>query len=251
MGAELAGILTGPAFPALALGTALAGLSRGFTGFGTAMIFIPLAAIHLPPVTVVVVMHLIDIWASLLLTRRALGETRIRPVLILIAGVCIGLPLGFIALQNLDPIAFRWLAPALVLAALAALISGWRYRREPGDPLTFAIGIGSGLTGGLVGMVGPPVVLFFLGSAERAVRMRAAFILFLLLATPAGLVVFWLRGALGREALAYGILLAPIFVLCVLAGARLFRMAGERDYRYAAYALVAGAATLSLPIWSG
>ena len=35
-----------------------------------------------------------------------------------------------------------------------------------------------------------------------------------------------------------------------LAGARLFGVAREADYRYAAYALIALSALLALPIWS-
>ena len=41
------------------------------------------------------------------------------------------LPLGVTALVYVDAILLRWLVVVLVLVALAALISGWRYHGKP------------------------------------------------------------------------------------------------------------------------
>lgn len=241
--------IAAPEFWPLAGIAALAGLVRGFTGFGAAMVFVPLAALYLPPIAVIVALMIMDVGGSLMLARGAIPQAQGREVGGLFAGAVVGLPLGVLLLERADPQAFRWIVPAIVLAALAAMLSGWRYTGAPGRGATVAVGGASGLLGGFAGLAGPPVILFFLGGPERAVRIRASIITYFIATSVLGFAVFGLRGALSAEALVWAAVLAPAFLAATFAGARMFRLAGEAQYRYVAHVVIAAAALAALPAW--
>ena len=98
---------------------ALAGLTRGFSGFGGAMIYMPLiAAIYDPRIAAVTIL-LVDLVAA---TPFAIPEVRrctwreVGPLSIAMAA---GLPLGVWLLIVLDPIVLRWCIAIVVLSARA------------------------------------------------------------------------------------------------------------------------------------
>jgi uncharacterized protein len=197
-----------------------------------------------------VVLLMVDVVASLVLTRAALPQARLRPVAGLFLGAVPALPLGVLALDLVDPLVFRWAVARVVLVALVALVSGWRYRGTPGRGVTLAVGAASGFLGGFAALAGPPVILFFLGGPERAAQVRASIIIYFLGTALLAFVTFGLRGALTGQLVLLAAVLALPFLAGTLAGARLFRLAGEGEFRYAAYMLIALAALLALPVWS-
>ncbi|MEM9047553.1 MAG: sulfite exporter TauE/SafE family protein [Pseudomonadota bacterium] len=249
MGPDIAAALASPALWPLAGAAGLAGLIRGFTGFGAAMVFVPLAAIFLSPLATIIALLIMDVGASLMLIRAALPHAQLRHVGGLFAGAAVGLPLGVMLLERLDPVAFRWAAAAISLLALALLLSGWRYRGRPGPAATLGVGGVSGFLGGLTGLGGPPVILFFLGGPERAARVRASIIAYFIAGTVLGFIVFGWRGALTAQTLGWGLVLTPPFVAGTFVGARLFGLAGEAQFRGIAYAVITGSVILSLPLW--
>ncbi|RMH50286.1 MAG: sulfite exporter TauE/SafE family protein [Alphaproteobacteria bacterium] len=227
----------------------LAGLVRGYAGFGAAMVFVPLAALVLDPVATVVVVLIIDVAASLILAAGALRRARLRPVALLFLGAAAGVPLGVRALGAIDPVTFRWLAGVLILLALGGLLSGWRYRDRPGAAATVAVGALSGFMGGFTALAGPPVVLFFLGGPDEAARVRASIIVYFLGTAALSFLSFAMRGLLDGGLMRLALALSPPYLAGTLAGMMLFRLAGDARFRYVACALIALAAVLALPLW--
>lgn len=226
----------------------VAGCVRGFAGFGTALIFVPLAALFIPPVWVVIVVMVADIAGPLLLVPRALRDASRPDLGALLAGCALALPAGLLILSRIDPENFRWLAAGLALAMVALLASGWRHTHRFGRRSLAGIGAMSGLLGGVTGQPGPPVILAYLGGNYPAARIRANTLLFLLgfdILLAAGLI---LSGLMAGEALMLGFLLALPNMLGNLIGARIFDPARERLYRYVAYGLIAMAALAALPV---
>ena len=60
------------------------------------------------------------------------------------------LPIGVMALVYVDPIVLRWFIAPLVLLALVALASGWRYHGRPTVPASLGVGVLAGFGGGAV-----------------------------------------------------------------------------------------------------
>ena len=157
----------------LAVTALIAGLARGFSGFGAALIFVPLAGAILTPRLSSPILLLIDNVGALGLIPRALPLAQGRNVLLMGAGAVLGAPLGAWALAALPSLATRWSITGLALALLALIASGWRFRRTPRASFTLAVGAVSGLCSGAAQAGGPPVVWSWEGRGVAPATARA------------------------------------------------------------------------------
>ena len=228
--------------------TFLSGLSYGFAGLGS-MVFVPLAAILLPPQQAAAQMALCGLGSAVTLLPRAWGAADRPRVLTMLAPAALGLAAGAAVLKRADAEALRWVVAGLVAATLAALMAGWRMRLAPGRGMLAAVGGGSGLIGGATGLLGPVILLFNLAGTDRAGRVRANTVSFLTLLTVLYVPVLALQGLIGPEVLWRGLILVPVYMLATRLGQAVFDPERERLYRHAGYAAVGLAVLAGLPLW--
>jgi uncharacterized membrane protein YfcA len=227
---------------------ALAGLVRGFSGFGGAMVYMPLIAALYEPRIAAVTILLVDFLSS---TPFAIPEFRRcvwREVLPISIAMAAAVPLGTWALIALDPTVLRWAMAVLVLGLVIVLASGWRYRGEPRLPLTLGVGAFAGASAGAVQIGGPPVVLYWLSRDGGAVTMRANLMVFFAFCGIALVTSYAVEGLFTAHSLALSLLLGIPYIAGVGAGSLFFQSASDRLYRRVAYAIIALAALLSLPL---
>lgn len=229
----------------------LSGLVRGFSGFGTALIYIPLASLSLPPLWVLVTLTAMDLIGPLPNVPRALREGRPRQVALIGLVAAATLPFGLMLLDVMSGDVFRWLVAALCLLTVALLASGWRWSGRMTPMTTVGVGAVSGFLGGVSGLSGPPVVLTYMSTSLGAAVIRANLLLYLVLWDIIFAGTLWVQGRLELGPVALGLFLAVPYLAANVAGARLFRPDRERAYRAVAYVIVTGAALTALPIWSG
>lgn len=228
-----------------------AGLARGFSGFGTALIFVPLAAIALGPQRAVPLMLAIDLFAIAVLTPGAWRAGDRREVALISAGVVLGMPFGTYALLTFDPTTLRWVIAGLIAAMLVLVVSGWRFRAAPGPPATIGVGVASGALTGIAMVGGPPVMAYLLGQEAGAARIRAAFMLFLCANGIIAAIGFAIAGLLGAWLVGPILVTLPAYGLGIWLGTRMFHLASERTFRRTCYAMIAVSVVLSLPLLDG
>jgi uncharacterized membrane protein YfcA len=119
----------------------VASLARGFSGFGGALIFVPLASAAVGPQAAAPILLVIDGIAQLALLKNAWRQANRREVGIMAAGALVGIPLGAAILAYVDASTLRWAIVVLVVAMLALLISGWRYHGQPNVPTTLGVDV--------------------------------------------------------------------------------------------------------------
>ena len=232
----------------IALAAALiAGLARGFSGFGAALIFVPIASAALGPKLAVPLLLVTDGVMTLPMIPAATRRCDWSDVLAMSAGALVGVPLGAWILTQADPIAIRWGISVLIVVLLAVLISGWRYRDRPHLGLTAVVGGTAGVLSGAAQVGGPPVVVYWLGSAIPAAIMRANIMVYFAISTVLTTIAYVLGGVLTVEVLMLAALTAPLYGAGLWIGARLFGIASETTFRRVCYALIAVAALGSLP----
>jgi uncharacterized membrane protein YfcA len=163
-------------FPLAIAISALAGLVRGFSGFGSALVYVPLMSALYGPRLAAPSMAVIDVLTAVAFVFTVWRQAIWREVLPLAASALVAAQFGSLILKYADPIALRWFISLLVLAVVALLASGWRYHGRPVLIVTLGVGALSGLLGSAVQMAGPPVIVYWLGSASDAVIVRANFI---------------------------------------------------------------------------
>jgi uncharacterized protein len=163
----------------LAATTAGAALLYTLTGFGFAVLAAPLFLLFVDPPRAI---QLVIIISTVLSFVALPGLWRaIAPGLLLRLGLgsLAGLPLGLVAFRYADPVVVRSLVGATILAFAALL--GWRRRRGAGEfpgpfgmkpGIEIATGLVAGAATALVGMAGPPVLIYLLlaGAPPRTVR---------------------------------------------------------------------------------
>lgn len=231
--------------------SAVSGFLRGFTGFGSALFFVPaMAAIYDPRVAATTLVA-IDIFSS---AWHTFGERKIcnwREVRFLTTAALVGAVAGAFALSHANPIVLRWLASGVVLLVLALVSGGWRYRGNPTGPLTVAVGLLSGFLGGAVAMEGPPAVLFWLAGSNAAAVTRANVMMFILLTEAVVFCLYVIFGLMTPGVFLLAIILLPFFWISFWVGSRKFHGASDRIYRRVAGAVIALSAIASLFVHNG
>jgi uncharacterized membrane protein YfcA len=235
-----------PGFVWVALGMVVAGVVRGLVGFGAAMILVPILSVVLGPAVAVPLLTVVDGLVTMPLFVAATRRCRWREIVPLSIAAVVALPAGIAILVHVEPETLRLGISITILLLVGVIASGWRYHGAPSLPLTLGVGAASGALGGATGMIGPPVILFWLGGQNDAALVRANINAFFGLMIVITAVAYWIGGLLTREILAVSLLLAPIYGAAVWVGARGFRHTSDLVYRRFAFALITLIAISSL-----
>lgn len=239
-------------YAVVALAAAVGGLTRGFTGFGFAMIFMPIASSVLSPKEALATIWVIDAPFALLLGWKAFRTADRRGVISLLAASSLVFPLGLALLVHVDPVVVRWLISLTIIALVGVLASGWRYHGKPGLPLTLGVGAMSGLFGGMASLSGMPLALFWLSSqAKKPAEMRADMQSYFGLSTVVSGVILLSNGVLTVNTALLGLAMMPVYGAMLYAGTHGFRVASPVTFRRAAYSVILLAAIISLPALDG
>jgi uncharacterized protein len=245
-------LLSGFSFLTLALTilvAGVAGLARGFSGFGGALIFMPAASALVGPALAAPVLLMADGVLTVSFLPRAWVLARRKDVALMAAGALIGVPLGTLILNHANPLPLRWVISITALSMLALLVSGWRYQGRPKSVITALVGMISGVFGGLAQMSGPPAVAYWLSGKEAHGTMRASIILFFGATTLFTFISYLVSGLITFQTLLLAGVVAPAYAIGLFAGARAFRFASPETFRRLCFVLIALSALTSLPIW--
>jgi uncharacterized membrane protein YfcA len=237
-----------PRFP-FAVGIALlSGVVRGFSGFGSALIYIPLiSAIYEPriaAVTLLPVDFIGALWPAIQ-ARRDANWSDLTPIAI---AAIIAAPFGTMLLVIVAPTTLRWVISATVLFLLAVLVSGWQYRGQPSLALKLAVGMLAGLGQGATQIGGPLLIIYWLSTAVPVV-VRANLLVYFQLVGVIFMITYVWQGVFDANGIGLALLLGPPFFAAIALGVYSFRAASALLYRRIAYAIVAVAALVSLPLF--
>jgi uncharacterized membrane protein YfcA len=227
----------------------VAGLARGFSGFGAALIFMPAASALVTPALAAPVLLLADGVLSMGFLPKAWRLARRKDVGVMAAGAVIGVPLGTVILNHADPLPLRWAIAAIAFAMLLLLASGWRYHGAPRPGVTALVGCISGVFGGLAQLSGPPVVAYWLSGKETHATMRASIILFFGATTLFTFVSYLATGIITAQSLWLAAVVAPAYAAGLFAGSRAFGLASPETFHRLALLLIATSVVTSLPLW--
>lgn len=242
-------IVADPRF-ALAIGiSVLSGAVRGFSGFGSALIYVPLMSALYGPKIGAASFLLTDLVTGIVFSLGVWRQATWREIVPLAAAAIVAAPFGTLILQYADPAYLRWAMAALVLVIVVVLSTGWRYHGRPMLIVTLLVGLVAGVLGGAVQIFGPPVVLFWLSSMAAVAVVRANFVVFFAIMAAALVVTYLWFDLITPEVIALAAFVAPAHIAAMFVGSRFFHMASERTYRRVAYVIITVAALVSMPLW--
>ena len=217
---------------------AIAGIVRGITGFGGAMVMSPPMALLLGPLAAVPVVLLLESVAATPMWVQARKLVRWHVIGPILAMACITVPLGTWILVSADPQVMRRIIAGVVVLFSLVLLRGWRY--HGGQRLATSLGLGaaSGTMVGATSMGGPPVILYLLAGPDPIDTTRANLTYFVGGISFAGVVMLAIEGVLGREGLLLAALLAPGYYGGIVLGTRMFARFNDQRFRRFTLALM-------------
>ncbi|MBO9136629.1 sulfite exporter TauE/SafE family protein (plasmid) [Rhizobium sp. B230/85] len=240
--------LSAPEFLFLLASAFVAGLARGFSGFGAALIFMPLASAVIGPQSAAPLLLIIDAVTAIGLIPDAWRRSDRRDVGMMAVGAAIGVPLGTAVLTMIDPLAVRWIIVLVVVVLLILLVSGWRYHGRPSAPLTIAVGAVSGMFTGAAQIGGPRVVVYWLGGSIRSTIVRANIVLYFAISTVLTGASYLIGGLITESVMVLALTTGPFYGLGLYLGSQFFGRASEGVFRWICYGLISAAAVFSLPV---
>jgi uncharacterized membrane protein YfcA len=135
----------------------LAAFSQSVSGFGSALVAVPLLSLLAGPRTAVVTITTLSIAMTALATVRERRHVQWRVAGTLAGAGLLGMPAGLVLLTALHTRALTLVIAALVLVVALLLASGWSAR--PGPWARRSAGVLSGAMLTSTGMNGPPLVI--------------------------------------------------------------------------------------------
>jgi hypothetical protein len=215
----------------ITLAVFIAGIFRGFSGFGTGMILVPILSLIYEPVVAVVTVVLLELVPALQLLRASILNCHWQSVLPMAVISALTVPLGAFLLVTIDANTMRILIALLVLACVMVLSTGWRYKKDTGYKTSAVTGLTSGLITGATSLGGLPAILYYMSSKHSARVARASMIIFLLITTIITLVTYTAHGIISKDILVTSGWLVPFFIIAISIGEQLFGRVSEPLFR--------------------
>lgn len=225
----------------------VAGVVRGYSGFGLSALVMTSLALVIPPAQIVPVTLVLEVLATLVLYRGIRGDVAWRLLIWLLAGAAVATPLGLVFLQQLSADVVRLVLSAFILGACFLL---WRRTSQQdwarGAVPAFVMGIVSGIANGVAAVGGLPAVIFLVAAIPRAGAFRATAMAYLLLLNVYGFSATFVAGLVDGQVLLRLAIFAIPALLGVLAGHRHFLNANPESFRRFAIGLLAFLAIIGI-----
>lgn len=219
--------------------TLVAGLMRGFSGFGSAMLMAPIFAILFGSADMVVTVVAIELVVSLQLFPQVRSNADWKTLAPMSIAACAAMPLGVWALASVDKGTIVTVVSAIIVAFVVLMWTGWKYRGRRSPAIGAAIGAVSGAMMATTSVGGPPVLLYLLSGNDPPAVNRANIVTYYFLTQFLLIVIVLAAGVAGWNALARAVVLFPVMIAGAYAGGRLFHgLASERAYRNVALAIL-------------
>ncbi|QDH33382.1 sulfite exporter TauE/SafE family protein [Porphyrobacter sp. YT40] len=214
---------------------------RGLTGFGMAILLVPVLALALPPVEAVLLTNALALMIGATEIRSLVRDAE-RSAWVIGALVVVTTPIGLYALSLTGKDAARLVIALIALSAFVAILLPKRGEGAPGRLATGGVGVLSGLMTGYAGMPGPPVVPFYAGRTLPRSIIKASMQLIFTIAASAGLAsALWL-GILRWQLLVFALVMLPMVIAGNRLGARVSGRVSDPAWRITVGLVLGGAA---------
>ena len=179
---------------------------RGLTGFGMAIILVPLLGIIVTPGEAVVIGILLQVLIGPVGLKVIYADAH-RPSALAIAAFAVAAtPIGILLLKITPPDIARLMIAAIAIGAFMLVLLPQRGALRPGPKETAVTGMMSGILTGFAAMPGPPVVPYYLRQPIPPKEARASMMLVFFATAIAGTI----------SAFALGIANAKLFMLSLI-----------------------------------
>ena len=207
------------------------GFIRGFLGFGSGLITIPILSFIYSPIFAVVFNIIIEIPTTIYLTYIGIKTCKFKEISPMFFSMMTMIPIGTIFLISIDEKIIKTLMSILVIFFVLLIASGWRLKTSINNYIFVVTGSISGLMQGSTGMGGPPFATILLSKGDNDQITRGN-----ILVMSSGIVVstvisMYFFNLFSHELLLAGILASPFYIFFSYIGSLFFNLSGKKYFR--------------------
>ncbi|MBD19749.1 MAG: hypothetical protein CMM37_01765 [Rhodospirillaceae bacterium] len=205
------------------------GMIHGYTGFGGALIIIPVLTFLFGPIEAIAIVGLVTMFGAVQLARKTSHQAKWSEIIPICFGIAAFTPLGAWFLYHIDAEFVRRSMGGFILLFALILLSGWNYRGNRGLFSSSFVGAVAGSVNGLTGVGGPPLGLYFLSSPYSVEVQRANIVFCIAVLTVSMVIASAIGGAYSIDVIIRAFLLVPVYMSGVWLGSYFFKLA-PKDY---------------------
>ena len=208
----------------------IAGVVRGFTGFGFSALTVAIMFFVIPVSLIVPVVYTLEVAASVQMLKSVWRQIDWKLFLWIAAGCLAGAPVGQRLLMALDAEQARTMASIIVLALVALTAAGLRVRLNNYAGYYLFVGLSGGIINGAVGMGGLMIGALLMMTTLRVANLRATLVIVLFYLGSYSLLAGAFNGLVTTQNLGLSLTMVPAMIIGIMLGACLFHP--ERDVLY-------------------
>jgi len=207
------------------------GLLRGFIGFGSGLLMVPILSYFYSPIFAMVFNIVIEIPATIYLTFVGAKKCNFKEISPMMFTMMLTIPFGTVFLVSIDEQVIKILMSILLIFFVILIAIGWRIKATITRYVLVLGGIISGLMQGATGMGGPPYVTVLLSKNDSDEVARANILVITSGLVISAIISLYYFGLFTKNIFLTGIVTAPIYVFSTYLGSKFFNYSGNKYFR--------------------
>lgn len=223
---------------ALSLIIFFASVVRGFTGFGLALVAVPLIQFLLPVTDTAVFIAFINLIFSLVYYQKSKEIVKGQPLGIMALTTGAGVAAGTAILKYVPPSSIQLVWGVLIIMIVFSILRGMNFGIKSDRTALAASGLFGGILAGCTGIIGPPVAVILSSINTPKEKFNAIISMFIFFAVSYAILFYLLAGLIRKEILLLAICSVPALLLGLRTGDKLMARIGQKTFTYAIYAVL-------------
>lgn len=220
---------------ALSLIIFISSVVRGFTGFGLALVAVPLIQFFLPVTDTAVFIAMINVIFSLIYFRRSKEIVKDQPLGAMALWTGIGVAAGTVMLKFVNPAYIQLIWGVLIIFIVISMVRGLNLNiRSERTALTLS-GMLGGILAGATGITGPPVAIILSSMKTPKEKFNAVISIFILFAVSYALLFYLITGLIRKEVILLAFCSVPALLAGLYTGDRLVSRISQKTFTIAVY----------------
>ena len=207
------------------------GFVRGFLGFGSGLITIPILSFLYSPVFAIVFNIIIEIPTTIYLTFVGIKTCKFKEISPMFFSMILMIPLGTIFLISINEKIIETIMSLLVIFFVILISSGWRLRSTITKYVLIITGSVSGLMQGATGMGGPPFATILLSKGDNDQVTRGNILIMSSGIVISAVISMFFFNLFTVKLLLTGMLASPIYIMATYVGSFFFNSSGKKYFR--------------------
>lgn len=190
----------------LAITIFLSATIQGMTGFGFALISVPVMSIFFPITTVIPIIVFYSLISNFTVIFKTLKFTDFKKISPMIITGIAGIPMGASILKTFNPADLKIAVGFIILFTSFVMLGGFKVRFKKEKVSYVVTGFVSGILNGSLSMSGPPIVLFLSNEGYDKNEFRANLALYSIVTNILTIFTFVITGIISKPIVKTGLI---------------------------------------------